>query len=588
MRSAFRHPVRGVLLCIALAIVVALILWQGPSRSPEPPAPRDEHRLPGGEPILRPMGIPTSAAVAGATAPRIVVEAPDGRPLAGVRVGVVEKTNIFLHAASLARMRQSESDGAVVLEPGDPGENLLFLADGFLAKLLSRGAIYPDPRTGIAHVRLEAGRSVECVVTDPGGSPIEGARVEARGRFGEALSIAGLGSAGARSAADLRSGVSDRDGRVTISGIAAFPVDVKASKVDHLSIGARLGKPIQSMNGERVHVMLAPILRIGIAVLDDATGLPIGTADVSVREFGGYEPVHDDRLSRRPGAPMAGWTPDHAVHGSAWAPIGTAGPPSSVSPPAAADPDLGGVRLEVTAFGYRSEAIEVTPARPGTPGAVAPTVIRLVADPAFDERAPVRFRIDGPPAEPPRVVLLGIAYRREHDDRPLESQCTLSLDERGFCATSLPLGSYEVRLRGSGVGFTLRTEEAVGFTVRRGATTDVALRVPCARVRARITDERGTPLPDFLATVSGPIVGKSAGVAMWIQGGAFAGSDPWLNTRADRAVGTVDLIFAPGSYSLGVSHPGFEGQGQLLDLKDGDDRRLDIRLVERTEPGNAK
>ena len=75
---------------------------------------------------------------------------------------------------------------------------------------------------------------------------------------------------------------------------------------------------------------------------------------------------------------------------------------------------------------------------------------------------------------------------------------------------------------------------------------------------------------------------------MWIQGGAFAGSDPWLNTRADRAVGTVDLIFAPGSYSLGVSHPGFEGQGQLLDLKDGEDRRLDIRLVERTEPGNAR
>jgi hypothetical protein len=108
------------------------------------------------------MGIPTSAAVAGATAPRIVVESPDGRPLAGVRVGVVEKTDIFLRAASLARMKQSESDGAVVLEPGDPDESLLFLADGFLAKLLSRGAIRPDPRTGIAHVRLEAGRSVEC------------------------------------------------------------------------------------------------------------------------------------------------------------------------------------------------------------------------------------------------------------------------------------------------------------------------------------------------------------------------------------------------------------------------------------------
>jgi hypothetical protein len=509
---------------------------------------------------------------------RVLVQTKDLKPLQGVRITASSSDSVFLSEEETKSAVETSPEGYAPLVAGGDEDLVLLVKNGFLPKALRRKSI--APQDGVVAVQMDRGNEVEGFVVDPSGRPISDATVEARGRFGGALSLASMGAAGSRAASDLQTGVTDSDGRVRISGITSFPIEMAASKLDYIAIGGKQAGYPRSQTGETVRMVLAPLVRLALSVVDSESGAPVGTAAVAVTNPAEYERAEDTRTSRRPTGPQSGWTEDHAIHWSAWVPLDLRG---RLSRDEVVPPDTGGseISLAISAIGYQTQVVSVAPTRPMSDGTVPITVVRLVRDPRDVEMGKVRFHVDCTPALPPRTLVLAASYRLSGQAEDTVFRFPLSLDQSGTGEALLPVGSYRFRMEAVGIAsFQESQSQADPATVQRDTTIHVSLRLTCSRIRAVFADERGIRLPGYLVTVAGPTKGKSRGPVAYIGGEAFAGHDTWAATRADRSLGSIDLLLAPGFYGFHFSHAGFEDHVETLELAPGEDRILHLKLVQ--------
>ncbi len=507
---------------------------------------------------------------------------PQGEPIPGVWISAALRDAVFVEPVEEASRLRTDSSGSATLGALPADSAWLFVRNGFVSRTALASELSSAQIGEPAEVVLERGRTLDGIVVDPWGQPISGALVEARGRFGEALSILGIASAGPRAAADLRSSVTGEDGRFRIEGITAFPVDVTASSPDHLLMAAAPGVGPRSEAGEIVRVVLAPLLAVGLDVRDATTNGPISTANVVVQSFGGFDAAGHSRMSRRPDTHRAGWSDDHSVHWSTWLPgsLRTLAAEGKM-PPRPEESEA--VAFAVDAIGYRPQEVLVVPGPPAPNGVASATPVRLVRLDATPSDGNLTIRLNTEPAPLPRSVTLRGAFVAFGTAAEEPVSFSTEIDDAGVAHLRVPAGRYRLAVTRVGAALWIGVRpEAREADVPPSGSADLTIRLSCARLRGHVRDARGGRLAAFLVNMSGSRNERGGvGSMAFVSGDAFVGHDEWATTRSERSPGDFDFLLAPGKYGVVVGHRGFQEKSEALTLADGDDRVMEIVLQDR-------
>jgi protocatechuate 3,4-dioxygenase beta subunit len=216
------------------------------------------------------------------------VENPEGLPLAGARVRIIQDTGRVPgrpHEGRVLAETQTPPDGRFRFRPLTPGDRYVLRVTHPEYTLARRFPIDPaDPESLEQVIRLEAGLSIEGRVQGPGGHPIAGARVEVFD-----LSI----SSSRRDASPERAVVSDASGRYRtphlVEGIKRVVVHCDGYGSDGrnaLSLEKRIDldfqlEPGQTLSGivkdlrsgdpvSGAQVVARPVSRVGAGVIPQA------------------------------------------------------------------------------------------------------------------------------------------------------------------------------------------------------------------------------------------------------------------------------------------------------------------------------
>jgi len=477
-----------------------------------------------------------------------------------------------------AALRTSTAeDGTFALDvTGHEASDVVVSAAGYVA-VSERAAALLELAERPVRILLRAGIKIRGVVTDPWSQPVAAAEVTALGRFGSDLWLGAGAVPGASTANDLKQTQTNASGEFEISGIPALPMILRVRKAGYVEY--HRGHPtVVESESLPVTLVLHPLLRVGVRVVDDATGsvLPSARVDLTVArglDFSGF-----DTRTRPASAHRTGWARE--VPGEWWFTLRVAD--------ASLDRNQSEARAwaSVQAHGFRTltdKPVSLSSSDDGSDP--QPTTFRLqraVPESEFGQlQVAVHAALKG---FRPSWVYLSV-QRISETSQDAAVVLPTSLDSDGQGTLSLPAGTYTVGL-GPGSGwFWLRSAEPFHrVEIRPGGVSQLKMSLTAARLRLRVA-EGSTALRAYRVIVfKDPASRKSGAMRTTLgmidkesaeEGEIFEPYREFLDLRGDQ----LELPVPPGDLGIAVEKGGFVRWFRNLTLQDGDEQSLDVALV---------